>query len=124
MRSPARFKVLLRVRSRLVFLLVAAIAVASAPRSARAQQEAPQCSIDAATLQRGGDPDLHEMTYDVGDGPRVTKVYIEPDVSTFYPPEVPSPSKTKVKPKFNGLSGKFINMSNKPVSLYWYVVVL
>jgi len=66
------------------------------------------------------DPNLHVMEYDVGDGLQTTQVYIEPDVSTFYRNSLP-PSKTKVTPKFNGLGGKFINMSNKKVSYYWYV---
>jgi hypothetical protein len=119
MGSPSRFKALLRAGSRLALVAAALVAAASAPRAARAQREAPQCSIDAAAAPGGvDDPDLHEMAYDVGDGPMVTKVYVEPDVSTFYfPPD--GKKRTKVKPKFNGLSGKFINMSNKPVSLYW-----
>ena len=94
--------------------------MAVAARRCTSQQEAPQCSIDAASYEGSSDPNLHEMQYDVGDGPRTTKVYIEPDVTSFYRgSSAPPPAKTKVKPKFNGLSGKFINMSNRPVSLYW-----
>jgi hypothetical protein len=102
-----------RWRVVVVFLLLAVTA-----RQGASQQEAPQCSIDASAYQVSSDPNLHEMQYDVGDGPQTTKVYVEPDVTTFYQLTKP-PAQTKVKPKFNGLSGKFINMSNKRVSLYW-----
>ncbi|KAL7562244.1 hypothetical protein ACA910_004051 [Epithemia clementina (nom. ined.)] len=64
------------------------------------------------------DPALREITYDVGDGPQTTMVYVEPDVASFYQLEDP-PSTTKVTPKFNGFQGKFINLSPKTVSLYW-----
>jgi hypothetical protein len=67
------------------------------------------------------DPALQELAYDVGDGPQTTLVYVEPPVETMYPPGEEPPSRTKVTPKFNGLAGKFINMSNKKVTLYWYV---
>jgi len=62
------------------------------------------------------DPNLHEMTYDVGGGTQTTLVYVEPNVTTFYKNQRP-PSDAKVKPKFNGLSGKFINMSNSKISI-------
>ena len=78
-------------------------------------EEQPQCSLPETSPL---DPNLHEMVYDVGDGEQTTLVYIEPDVTTFYR-DREAPAKTKVQPKFTGLSGKFINMSNKPVSLYW-----
>jgi hypothetical protein len=101
---------------RVVSLLLLSVSV----QRCASQQEAPQCSIDAASYQVTSDPNLHEMQYDVGDGPQTTLVYVEPDVTTFYKgTTAPPPATTKVKPKFNGLSGKFINMSNKPVSLYW-----
>jgi hypothetical protein len=67
------------------------------------------------------DPALQEMTYDVGDGEQTTLVYVEPPVASMYPPGTEPLSKTKVQPKFNGLAGKFINMSNKKLTLYWYV---
>lgn len=63
------------------------------------------------------DPALHEMTYDVGDGPQTFMAYIEPDIFTFYKGD--PPASTKVVPMFNGLAGKFINMSNKRITLYW-----
>jgi len=65
------------------------------------------------------DPNLHEFEYDVGNGRQKTLVYVEPNVTTFYGNNQPAPAQTKVTPKFKGLTGKFINLSNKPVSFYW-----
>jgi hypothetical protein len=64
------------------------------------------------------DPALKEMTYDVGKGPRSFWAYVEPDISTFYKDSA-TETVTKVVPKFKGLAGKFINMSNKPLNFYW-----
>ena len=78
-----------------------------------------QCSLSDEDFARR-DPNLREMTYDVGDGPQTTWVYVEPPVESFYPPGK-APSKAKVVPKFNGFAGKFINMSNQKLTLYWCV---
>ena len=72
------------------------------------------CSIQDE-LER--DPNLKEMTYDVGDGPKSFWAYVEPDITTFYANEPPATA--KVVPKFNGLAAKFINMSKDPVTLFW-----
>jgi hypothetical protein len=84
--------------------------------------EAPalQCSLTEEELN-SPDPALQELKYDVGEGEQTTMVYVEPPVASMYPPGEEPPSTTKVTPKFNGLAGKFINMSNKKVTLYWYV---
>lgn len=79
-------------------------------------QEELECS--AKDLER--DPNLREMTYDVGDGEKKTWVYVDPDVTTFYKNQDP-PATSRVTPKHNGFSGKFINLSNKKASLYWCV---
>ncbi|CAB9499453.1 Probable prolyl 4-hydroxylase [Seminavis robusta] len=63
------------------------------------------------------DPALKEMTYDIGYGEQTTLVYVEPDMDSMYNGN--APAKHKVVPKFNGLSVKFINMSNKHVRLSW-----
>ena len=63
------------------------------------------------------DPNLKEFIYDVGDGPQKTMVYVEPDINSFYRND--NKKYKKVKPAFNGLAGKFINMSNKPLDFYW-----
>jgi len=93
-------------------------------------QPSQTCSLDGVDAP---DPNLHEMVYDVGDGPKTTMVYVEPDVNTFYRKgggDKPAAAmdeeenrRTKVVPKFKGLTGKFINMSNKPVSFYWCVPI-
>jgi prolyl 4-hydroxylase len=63
------------------------------------------------------DPALKQMTYDVGDGPKSFMAYVDPPLESFYNGN--PPSKTRVVPKFNGLAGKFINMSNKNLNFYW-----
>lgn len=86
------------------------------------QTAAPlQCSLSDAD-ESAIDPALKEMTYDLGDGEgqRTTTVYVEPPIFAMYK-GFQSPASTKVQPKFNGLAGKFINMSNQPVTLYWCV---
>ena len=70
-----------------------------------------QCSYNKDQV----DPALREMTYDIGDGPQTLKVYVEPDVNAMYNGNPPASS--KVVPKFEGFSTKFINMSNKIVQL-------
>jgi len=83
--------------------------------------EEPTCDWSSCT-DTERDPDLKEFTYDVGDGPQKTWVYVEPDINTFYRKsigEAPKKRFSKVKPSFNGLAGKFINMSNKSLDFYW-----
>lgn len=75
-----------------------------------------QCSVPDDAER---DPALQEMKYDVGDGEQTTLVYVEPSVASMYPPDSPLQSSTRVVSKFNGLAGKFINMSNKKVTLFW-----
>lgn len=120
---------LLRLRF-VALLVVAAVAVAVVVAE---QDEQPQPPQDAEALWQcswsgddGANPALQEMTYNVGDGDKTVWVYVEPPVHTMYKSddEKALPSlKTKVVPKFNGLAGKLINMSNKPVTLYWYVPI-
>lgn len=73
------------------------------------------CSIKE---QDKRDPNLKEMVYDVGDGPKSFWAYVEPDITSFYP-EGTAPASTKVVPKFEGLAAKFINMSKERVTLFW-----
>jgi hypothetical protein len=65
------------------------------------------------------DPALKELTYDLGQGTQSILAYVTPDVTSFYPPGTKPPAKVPVKPKFKGLSAKFVNLSNKRVRLYW-----
>jgi hypothetical protein len=75
--------------------------------------EESTCSVTQIEV----DPNLKEMTYDVGDGPQKFMAYVEPDVTSFY--KGTPPASTRVAPKFEGLAGKFINMSNKRLKLMW-----
>jgi hypothetical protein len=95
--------------------LLLTLLVLSAPAEAK---EAPlRCSLSEEELS-APDPALRELTYDVGDGEQKVMVYVEPTVEEMYRNQ-PLPSTQKVEPKFNGFAGKFINMSNKQVTLYW-----
>jgi len=81
----------------------------------------PTCDWSSCT-ETERDPDLKEFTYDVGDGPQKTLVYVEPEINSFYrksTDEIPKARYNKVTPAFNGLGGKFINMSNKNLDFYW-----
>ena len=82
----------------------------------RADASAQTCSIDPNEI----DPALVEMEYvDLSDGKKKkTMVYMEPDVTTFYEGQE-LPASTKVVPKFNGFAGKFINLSENDIILYW-----
>lgn len=71
------------------------------------------CSI----LEQQRDSALQEMEYDIGYGKQSMLVYVEPSLDTMYSGN--PPSSTKVTPKFNGFSVKFINLSNAAVRLSW-----
>jgi hypothetical protein len=81
--------------------------------------ETLSCSLDGREDER--DPALQEMKFDLGDGPETFLAYVQPDVTTFYR-DIDPPSSKAVKPKYKGFAGMFVNMSNKPVRLYWYVI--
>jgi len=101
------------------FLLLATLLAASL-LAIRAEE--PTCDWTSSACNQGEDPALKEFTYDVGDGPKTTVVYVEPELNNFYRNADGSPSKKeykRVKPAFNGLAGKFINMSNKHLDFYW-----
>lgn len=86
-------------------------------------QRAPSstCSLDQLDdlggETTGEDPNLHVMEFDVGDGPQVTKVYIEPDISTFYQDK--STEKERKVSIFDGFQAKFCNLSKETVILWW-----
>ena len=69
------------------------------------------------------DPNLRLMTYDVGDGEQTTYVYVEPTIEEMYRTSDQHVHQ-RVTPQFNGFAGKFINMSNKKCTLYWYVYTM
>ena len=72
-------------------------------------------NCDDSTTER--DPALKEFTYDVGDGPQTTLVYVQPDINSFYPDS--TRKYFPVPPQFQGFAAKFINMSNKYLDFYW-----
>ena len=110
-------------------VLVRAAAIATAE-----EEDPPSCTWSSACDdETERDPALKEFTYDVGDGPRTTLVYVEPDLNTFYSSSSAATATTtaatatttkttsysRVQPDFFGFSGKFINMSNKHLNFYW-----
>lgn len=75
-----------------------------------ASQDVPEDS-DLAEDKDADDPMLQQMPrYDF-------KAYVRADVSTFYGEE--PVSRTEQTPAFNGMAGKFVNMSPRQLSLYW-----
>lgn len=68
-------------------------------------------SIEEA-IPASDDPALKEMPNHDG-----FKAYVRPDISTFYK-EKPGTRKPSSH-RFNGLAGKFINMTPEPLNLYW-----
>lgn len=89
-------------------------------------KELLECSI-IEDVEYKRDPALQLMSYNVGDGIKQTYVYIEPTLKQMYSHHTNDddslfpPSYTKIEPKFNGLAGKFINLSKDNVTLIWYV---
>lgn len=63
------------------------------------------------------DPNLVEMKFDLGDGEETFHAYVQPNVTSFYKGK--APSSQVVTPKHKGMAAKFINLSNKPVVVYW-----
>jgi len=64
------------------------------------------CSInDRVCRDKDDDSALKPMTYDLDYGEEEFMAYTIPDVSTFY--QEPPGKRTVMKPKFNGLAGKF-----------------
>jgi hypothetical protein len=62
------------------------------------------------------DPNLHEISFDIGYGTEHFEVYIQPNVTSMMRSSQPVTAK---KPAFNGLAAKFFNMSPETVMLYW-----
>lgn len=73
------------------------------------------CEAAGGTEHR--DPNLVPLTVDFGDHQDTVDVYMTPDVATFYN-ETPG-SRKKYETDFRGQFGKFINMSPRPVRVYW-----
>ena len=69
------------------------------------------------SIQDNDDPNLERMTFDIGYGEEHFDAYVQPDVSVFYREGVGS--RKAVESNFNGLAGKFVNMSNRKVRWFW-----
>ena len=76
-----------------------------------ADADAPTCSIE----QEEVDPNLHEISFDIGYGLETFDVYIRPDIASFTNGEY-----TKaMTPRMSGHACKFFNMSPNKVKLMW-----
>jgi hypothetical protein len=65
------------------------------------------------------DPNLEEMTFDLGYGIEHFEVFMDPDIKAMSQGR----HDTVIKPKMKGHAVKFFNMSPKHVQLFWYVLL-
>ena len=95
--------------------------------SSSSGEERPSLSSSLPLLQR--DPNLKPMTVNLGGGDgeddeestttsTTFYAYVAPDIATFYNKTTIGSVKA-VEPKFTGQFGKFINLSNKKIQVYW-----
>ena len=75
-------------------------------------ESAPTCSL---TDEERKDPNLQEMTFDLGYGSEFFEAYMDPDIKTMSQGR----HDTLIKPKFNGHAVKFFNMSPQTLRYYW-----
>ena len=61
------------------------------------------------------DPTLYPMPFEDGE----FLAYVQPDVSTFYGNVSASSREVAVNPEFNGIAGKFLNLSPERMQLFW-----
>jgi hypothetical protein len=115
---------LIMVRVRIAFFFVLTIAThQNRMHNAHGEKvnDEQSCSWeDRETCSDGNgyrDPNLVPMLVDFGKHQDNVLVYVTPDVSTFYN-ETPG-TRSKKETTFKGQFGKFINMSNKPVRVFW-----
>lgn len=107
----------------LLLLLVPTVSSSSSSSSSEQQQQQQQhtCSLQDKTCQEPVvESGLKPMTYDLdGYGDEETFLaYVVPDVSSFYQGAEPG-SKKANQPSFNGLAGKFFNLSPERMKLFW-----
>jgi prolyl 4-hydroxylase len=65
----------------------------------------------------GWEPNLQPMLVNFGSYNETFYAYVPPDVSTFY--NQTSGSLVQVRGRFNGMFGKFINLSPDPIRVWW-----
>ena len=73
--------------------------------------DAPTSSVEKVEP----DPNLHEMSFDLGYGPETFHAYVQPDISSFTRGEY-TEAKT---PHMKGHACKFFNMSPEQIRLLW-----
>lgn len=61
------------------------------------------------------DPNLKEMSFDLGFGTEYFEAFVEPDISTMTKGKYDA----VVEPNFKGHAAKFFNMSPNTVELFW-----
>ena len=88
-----------RTMNRPLLLLIWLLLAPSGAQQHRDDPAVPTCS--ATHGPDDVDPNLREMTYDVGDGPQTFLAYVEPDVTSFYAgrPEGSQPASQPRAPK-------------------------
>ena len=73
--------------------------------------DAPSCSVEKEEV----DPNLHEISFDLGYGPETFDVYVRPDIASFTRGEY----KEAKTPRMKGHAAKFFNMSPNTIKLLW-----
>ena len=73
--------------------------------------DAPTCSVEEVEP----DPNLHEMSFDLGYGLETFHAYVQPDISSFTRGEYT----TAKTPFMKGHACKFFNMSPEQIRLLW-----
>jgi len=71
-----------------------------------------------SSFQNENDPNLHTMIFKKDDEEITFPAYVQPHISTFYQNNDPQYDKQKM-PRFSGHAGKFFNLSNERLTLYW-----
>ena len=116
-KSPSEDEALKESSSKNIGTILSLWVVAVACFWAYQQQNSSTTTTTSTTRQLttlfANDPHLQEMTFDVGNGPETTLVYVDPDPSSYYPHTTTDAQKKR------NFAGKFINISPQRVSVYW-----
>jgi hypothetical protein len=79
------------------------------------QSSASASTVLSSIMEEKKDPNLQEVSFDLGYGPEYFEVYIDTDIKTMSQGKYD----TVIQPKMNGHAVKFFNMSPQFVQLYW-----
>jgi len=97
---------------RLLLFTLIVLNVSSSKLKTASSSSASTCSANLDAK----DPNLSEISFDIGYGQEHFEVYIQPNLTSMTRSSTPVQAKT---PRFNGLAAKFFNMSPDTVMLYW-----